>query len=61
MPDSSARRRAAVLADMADALDAARCAARLAGLETQDFVVRELLLTVIEQIGRAAGVVRRLV
>lgn len=60
MPDSTTRRRAAVLADVAHALEAARCAARLAGLESEDFVVRELLLTVIEQLGRAAGIVRRL-
>jgi hypothetical protein len=61
MPDAHARQRAAALADIADALDAARCSARLAGLETEELLVRELLLTVIHQIGRAAGMVRRLV
>lgn len=61
MPDSLKRQRAVALADLADALAAARCSARLAGLETEDFLVRELLLTVVEQIGRAAGIVRRLV
>lgn len=61
MPDSFTRQRAAALADIADALDAARCSARLAGRETEDFLVRELLLTVVEQIGRAAGIARRLV
>lgn len=60
MPDAARRRRAAALADLADALDAARCAARLAGLETRDFLVRELLLAVIEQLGGAAVIVRRL-
>jgi hypothetical protein len=60
MPDPLTRQRAAALADIADALDAARCSARLAGLETEDFLVRELLLTVVEQLGRAAGIVRRL-
>ncbi|HKW40813.1 MAG TPA: hypothetical protein VJN39_06155 [Gemmatimonadales bacterium] len=61
MPDSAQRRRAAALADIIDALDAARCSARLARLETQDFLLRELLLAVVEQLGRAAGIVRRVV
>jgi hypothetical protein len=61
MPDPTTRRRAAALADIADALSAARCATRLAGLQTTDFVVRELLLAVIEQLDRAVAVARRLV
>jgi hypothetical protein len=61
MPPAAQRRRVATLADIADALDGARCSARLAGLETEDILVRELLLAVIEQLGRAAGLVRRLV
>ena len=60
MPDAATRRRAAALAELADALEAARCSARLAGVESEDFLVRELLLAVIEQLGRAAGIVRRL-
>jgi hypothetical protein len=61
MPPAAQRRRVATLADIADALDGARCSARLAGLETEDALVRELLLAVIEQLGRAAALVRRLV
>ena len=61
MPLAARRQRAATLADIAEALDGARCSARLAGLETEEFLVRELLLAVIEQLGRAAGLVRRLV
>ncbi len=55
MLDATARRREADSAEVAQALAAARCAARLAGLGTGDFVVRELLLTVIQQIDRAAA------
>lgn len=60
MPDEDARRRQAAFAEVNDALCAARCAAQLAGLESEAFVVRELLLTVIQQIDRAAVVARRL-
>ncbi len=59
MPDPATQRRVAALAEIADALGAARCSARLAGLETRDFLVRELLLTVIDQIDQAAAVARR--
>ncbi|HYS61490.1 MAG TPA: hypothetical protein VEM27_12940 [Gemmatimonadales bacterium] len=54
MLDAAARRRDAEIVEVAHALAAARCAARLAGLGTGEFVVRELLLTVIQQIDRAA-------
>ncbi len=60
MPDVTALRRAAIVAEANNALCAARCSAQLAGLETRDFVVRELLLTVMEQIDRAATAVRQL-
>jgi len=49
----------AALAEINDALDAARCSAELAGIATEEFVVRELLLAVIQQIDRAAAVARR--
>ncbi|HXF94886.1 MAG TPA: hypothetical protein VNI61_02170 [Gemmatimonadales bacterium] len=52
--------RAAAVREIDDALSAARCSAELAGRETDDFVVRELLLTVIRQIDRAVEHVRRL-
>ena len=61
MPDPATRRRLAALADVNNALCAARCSAQLAGLESGEFIVRELLLTVIEQIDRAAVMARRLV
>ena len=60
MPDPATRRRAATLAEIADALGAARCSAALAGLETRDFLVRELVLTLIQQIDRAAAAVTSL-
>ena len=60
MPDPATWRRAATLAEIADALGAARCSAALAGLGTRDFLVRELVLTLIQQIDRAAAAVRRL-
>jgi len=60
MLDAAARRRDAEMVEVAHALAAARCAARLAGLGTGEFVVRELLLTVIQQIDRAAEAARRL-
>jgi nitrogen-specific signal transduction histidine kinase len=61
MPDPVTGRRLAALADLTNALGGARCAAQLAGLETDEFLVRELLLRVIDQIDRAAVVARRLV
>ncbi len=61
MPDDATRRRQATLADVSNALCAARCAAQLAGAETGSFVVRELLLTVIQQVDHAAVTLRRLV
>ena len=51
---------AATVAELRNALSAARCSVELAGVETGDFIVRELLLTAIREIDRAAGVVRRL-
>jgi hypothetical protein len=50
----------AAVAEISDALHAARCSAELAGMETDEFVVRELVLTVIQQIDRAAAAARRL-
>lgn len=61
MPDPVTARRLAALADVNNALGAARCAAQLAGLETREFLMRQLLLTVIDQIDRAAVVARRLI
>ncbi len=60
MPDEARGRRLAILAEVNDALCVARCSAQLAGMETQEFVVRELLLTMIAQIDRAAAAARRL-
>jgi nitrogen-specific signal transduction histidine kinase len=60
MPDPVTRRRLAALADLNNALSGARCAAQLAGLEAGEFLVRELLLRVIDQIDRAAVMARRL-
>ena len=60
MPGAAARRRAAEIAEVARALAAARCAARLAGLGTAEFVVRELLLSVIDEIDRAEQAVSQL-
>lgn len=60
MPDVGTARRRAAIAEANNALCVARCSAQLAGMETQEFVVRELLLTVIQQIDRAADAVRRL-
>ena len=59
MPAAPELRRQAALAEVTNALGAARCAARIAGMETGEFAVRELLLTVIQQIDRAAAVLRR--
>ncbi len=61
MLDAATRRREAEIAELAHALAAARCAARLAGLGTGEFVVRELLLSVIHEINRAETAVVRLV
>jgi hypothetical protein len=60
MPDSEGAWRRALLNEVMNALCVARCSAQLAGYETQEFVVRELLLTAITQIDRAAAAVRRL-
>jgi hypothetical protein len=60
MPDGPDRVRQAAIAELNNALCAARCAAQLAGMESQDFGVRELLLTTLSQIDRAAVVARRL-
>ena len=60
MPERATRQRLAALAEIVDALCAARCSLRLAGLETPDFLVRELLLAAMERIDRAAAVARRL-
>jgi len=60
MLDATARRREADIAEVAHALAAARCAARLAGLGTGEFVVRELLLGVIDEINRAERAVSQL-
>src|SRR5204863_10165108 len=48
----------ATAADLRNALSAARCSAELAGMQTDEFVVRELLLTVIQQIDRATAAAR---
>jgi hypothetical protein len=60
MPDPEAAWRRAVLNDVMNALCVARCSAQLAGYETQEFAVRELLLTTLQQIDRAATTLRRL-
>ena len=52
--------RTATVAQLRGALGAARCTIELAGLETGDFVVRELLLAAIREIDRAAAELRRL-
>ncbi len=59
MPDPERQRHLAAMAEVANALGVARCSAQLAGMETEDFVVRELLLTVIQHIDRAAEVIQR--
>ena len=61
MPDAATRRRDADIAELAHALAAARCAARLAGLGTGEFVVRELLLRLIDEISRVERAVARLI
>lgn len=60
MPDGPDRLRQAAIAELNNALCAARCAAQLAGMESQDFNVKELLLMTLAQIDRAAVVARRL-
>jgi hypothetical protein len=61
MLDATARRREADIAEVAHALAAARCTTRLAGLGTGEFVVRELLLSVIDEINRSERVLTRLI
>ena len=61
MPDPGESRRQATLQEVVDALLGARCSAQLAGRECHGFLVRELLLTVIQQIDCAAAALRRLV
>ena len=61
MPDPVTRRREAGIAQVGRAIAAARCAVRLAGLETGDFAVRELLLGAIEELGRAERALAALV
>jgi hypothetical protein len=60
MPHDPDRLRQAAMAELNNALCAARCAAQLAGMESVDFGVKELLLTTLAQIDRAAVVARRL-
>jgi hypothetical protein len=60
MPPPRGRWAQATVVEITDALQAARCSAELAGMGTDEFVVRELLLTVIQQIDRAAPPPRRL-
>jgi hypothetical protein len=59
MPDPVTRRREATIAEVRDALAAARCAARMGTFLTRDLVVWELVCRAIDQIDRAdRGVVR---
>ena len=60
MPNGPDRLRQAAIAELNNALCAARCAAQLAGMESREFGVKELLLTTLAQIDRAAVVARRL-
>ena len=59
MPDPVTRRREAVVSEVRHALAAVRCAARLAGLVSDELVVRELLRDVIDQTDRAERGVAR--
>ncbi len=59
MPSPERRWQQAAVAEIHDALCAARCCAKLAGMEADEFVVRELLLAVVEQIDRARTALRR--
>jgi hypothetical protein len=52
--------RTATVVQLRNALSAARCSVELAGMETGDFVVRELLLAAIREIDRVAALARRL-
>jgi hypothetical protein len=61
MPDPITRRREAAISDVRTALAAARCAARLGALVTDERVVWELLRNVIDQADRAECGVARLV
>ena len=61
MPDPVTRRREAVISEVRHALAAVRCAARLAGLVSDELVVQELLRDVIDQTDRAERGVGRLV
>lgn len=61
MLDPATRRHDAEIAEVQHALAAARCAARLAGLGTGEFVVRELLLRLIDEINRAERALASLV
>jgi len=60
MPRPSGLWAQATVAEIIEALDGARCSAELAGMATEEFVVRELLLTVIQQVDRAVTAARRL-
>ena len=60
MPDPRRLCDEATAAEIHDALSAARCSAELAGTQTDEFTVRELLLAVIQQVDRAAAAARRL-
>jgi hypothetical protein len=61
MPDFPIRQRVAALTEITDALCAARCSVRLAGLESTDFLVRELLLTAMTALDRVAFAARRVI
>lgn len=61
LPAPADRRHAATIAAARGAVQAARCAVELAGLESHEFVVRELLLTALAQLGQASSALRRLV
>ena len=60
MPDPERAYRLAALSELCDALCVARCSAELAGGEAESFVVRELLITVLQEIDRASAIIRRL-
>ena len=60
MPDPVTRRREAVISEVRHALAAVRCAARVAGLVSDEIVVQELLRDVIDQTDRAERGVARL-
>ncbi len=60
MPDTVHLQRDATFAEANNALHAARCAVQVAGSQTEEFVVRELLLRVIQQLDRATAALRRL-